>query len=248
MPNQSQEEFLKDLVPPQENDPFAQVPEPVAAELSPEPAKEDEDDKANRRERRLQAKLQAERESSIALAARLEALTEAQKFSRESSPSSFEEKASRIYGTATPENAAATELLIASIKEASQAAKQEALSELREEQRKTAEATKKEEQNLDRMVEEIEDENGVTLDQPTQTGFFQLLEKLSPKDTQGNVIAYADHHAVWDEYQARKQRAQPPNNRAKDLASRSMVNSGSSPAANLDANVNEKWLLENGLI
>lgn len=238
MPSE-QDEFLKDLeVTPE--DPFA--PAPVEEK---KPA-EVEEDKSNRRERRLQAKLTAERESSIALAARLEALTEAQKFSRDITPSSYEEKASRIYGNATPENAAATELLLASLKEAKEEAKKEAVEAWRHEQANERAELQKEEKTLDSMIEDIEDETGLTIDSQTQKAFFSLLERLSPKDTDGNVIAYADHHAVWEDLQSRKEKVQ--NTRAKDLASRSMVRTGSSPSTTVEMDANERFLRDNGII
>lgn len=240
--NSSQEEFLKDLEPNNDN-PFNESTE---QEAEPEKEEADGEEARNRRERRLQAKLQAERESSIALAARLEALTEAQKFTRETTPSSYEEKAKRIYGTETPEQAAATELLLASLKEAKEEAKNEALAALRAERQSEQDEVAKEEKTLDSMIEEIEDETGLTLDPQTQKAFFTYLEKLSPKDSQGNILAYADHHAVWEEMQSRKEKAQ--NTRAKELASRSMTRTGASTETNLQEDVMSRYLRENGLL
>lgn len=245
MPNE-QEEFLKEFEPKSSNnDPFEQPLTPEEPPVEIQPTEESEGEKFNRRERRLQAKLQAERESAIALAARLEALTEAQKTARSTEKSSYEEKLSKIYGTDTPENATATELLIASVKEAKEAAKYEALEAFRAEQAKEREQVQKAEQTLTAMVEDIEDETGITLDDQTQKGFFTLLEKLSPKDSNGNILAYADHNAVWEEYQSRKVQT---NNRAKDLSARSMVRPGSSPTTTVSQDVDQRWLIENGII
>ena len=243
MPNE-QEEFLKDLSQDNQQDileqPLTPQPEPVKEEVK----EEDEESKYNRRERRLQAKLQAERESSIALAARLEALTEAQKFSREQNPIT-DETIARIYGTNTPEAAEATALLTKALANVETRSTERALEAFRAEQRKQQEAVQAQEKNLDSMVEEIEDEVGVVMDKATQQGFFALLEKLSPKDREGNIINYADHHAVWEEYQSRKQ---PVNNRAKDLASRSMIKTGASPTTTVEADSHERFLRENGII
>ncbi len=217
----AEEQFLQDLDVPQDdimNRPLnlEGTEAPVAAEA---PAPKDEEN-GNRRERRLQQKLQAEREAGIAMAARLEALTEAAKLREGSEAASFEKLAERIYGNQTPENAEATKLLVDALKEVEKSSTTKALEQFREEQRKAQAEVAKEEQVLDGMVEDIEDEYGVTLDKPTQDAFYGLLSKLSPKDSDGNIIAYADHHAVWDELKSRKQSAQP--NRAKDIASRSM--------------------------
>lgn len=242
--DQTQSEFLAELDKKNEQNPLEQSLTPET-ETVPEVKEESEEEKFNRQERRLRDKLQAERESSIALAVRLEALTEAQKLSREHSPSSYEEKASRIYGNQTPEAAAATDLLLASLKEAKEEAKNEAIAAIREEQKAAAEAVKKEEQTLESMVEDIEDDSRITLDGPTRKAFFSLLEKLSPKDAEGNVLQYADHKAVWEELQARKQ---PQNTRAKDLASRSMVKTGASPATSVESDATERWLKEQGIL
>lgn len=240
--NETQEEFLKDLEPNGENV-LEQPLNPETPTETVEP-KESEEDKFNRRERRLQAKLTAERESSIALAARLEALTEAQKFSRDNTPE-VDETISRIYGTNTPEAAEATALLQKAMQNVENRATEKALEKFREEQTKERESVAKEDRNLDSMVEEIEDEAGITLDAQTRKGFFTLLEKLSPKDSNGEVIAYADHHAVWEELQARRQ---APSNRAKDLASRSMVKTGASPSVSVEDEATMRFLKENGLI
>lgn len=243
--DKTQEEFLKDLEPSNETEVLEQsldVPKPDDTTTE-----ETETDKFNRRERRLRDKLQSERESSIALAARLEALTEAQKFSRDTVISSYEEKAMRIYGTDTPEAKAATDLLITSLKEVKESATKEALETFREEQRKEKEAVKNEEKTLDAMVEDIEDTFNVTLSDATQKGFFKLLEKLSPKDSNGDVIQYADPHAVWEELQARKQAGQQPN-RAKDLASRGINRTGGSPSTTVEDDTTERYLKEQGII
>lgn len=235
-----QDEFLKDLQT--NNDVFDA---PLTPNLEPEKDIEDEVPK-NRTENRLRARLQAERESSIALSARLEALSEAQKFRSEATESDYMKSVERIYGTNSPEATEATELLKKALHDVEKTATEKALEAFRSEQLNEKEELRNEEQNLDSMVEEIEDEFGITMDANTQKGFFTLLEKLSPKDRDGNVIEYADHHAVWEELQAR--RSVPTNNRAKDLASRSMTRTGASPSTGVEADSNERWLRENGII
>ncbi len=245
MPNE-QEEFLKSLEPKENQaDPFAQPTEAPTEEKKEEEQEPTEEEKFNRRERRLQAKLQAERESSIALAARLEALSEAQKARTESAPAEYLKSVERIYGTGSPEATEATELLKTALSGVETRATERALEMFREEQKRAEEAVSKEEKTLDGMLEEIEDETGQTLDAQTKKGFFSLLEKLSPKDSDGNIVAFADHHAVWEELQARKQ---PKENRAKELAARSMARTGASPTSTVEASAQERWLRENGLI
>ena len=242
-----QEQFLKDLEPDKKPDVLTEsLTPPAEAKAEDAPNSEPtEEEKFNRRERRLTAKLQAERESSIALAARLEALSEAQKARQESEPDEWAKSVERIYGTGTPEATEATELLKSALKGVEQQATERALNAFREEQAQAAAEVSKEEKNLDVMLEEIEDKTGYEMDAQTRTGFFQLLEKLSPKDSDGNIIAYADHHAVWEELQARRK---PADTRAKDLAARSMASSGASPKSTVEAEATERFLRENGLI
>ncbi len=228
MPNE-QEEFLKDLEREQETV-FEQVPEQETAPVT-EPEKESEEEKFNRRERRLQAKLKAERESSIALAAKLEVLTAAKSLTSENQAADYLTKVERIYGTDSPEAVAATDLLKNAFQDVEKRSTERALELFREEQRNERDSVANEEQVLDNMIDEIEDENSLSVDAPTKKAFFSLLEKLSPKDSDGNVTQYADHRAVWEELQSRRR---PVDTRAKDLAARSMVKTGASPSTSVE--------------
>lgn len=247
MPNEKSEqsEFLKEFEPKQETDAFNQPIEPAKETKEEEVKEEDENELRNRRERRLAAKLQAERESSIALAAKLETLTEAQKFQREVEPSEYQKQIEKIYGTDTPEATAATELLKSALKGVETTATERALALLREEQQKAQEAVKAEERTLDSFVEQIEDEYNITLNDAHQKGFFQLMEKMSPKDSEGNIVAYADPSAVWETY---AEKLQKKDTRAKDLSSRSMTASGASKDSTIQDDSTVRFLKENGII
>ncbi len=112
MPNE-QEQFLKDLEndPSHSADPFDYLqtsPEEGAAPVeAPAPAEDEEGDvlsPKNRRERRLLARYQAERETAIELAARLAALEEAKAERANADSAEDSLKAiERIYGTDSPE-------------------------------------------------------------------------------------------------------------------------------------------------
>lgn len=199
----------------------------------------------NRRERRLMEKLAAERESSSFLAGKLEARSEASKAVSEEAD--YLKAVERIYGTDTPEAQLATDLLKKAILGAREDAKTQAIEEMRNDRKREIEEQRKEEAALDNMVDEIEDEYGVTLTDTQEKAFFTLLERMSPKDENGDVIEYADPHAVWDVFQE-KLKARPVDNRAKDLSSRSMVNSGSSKENNLNSDVTARFLKEQGII
>jgi len=233
-----QDEFMKDLGG-EGSDIFAEEP---AEQATPEV--EIEEDRSNRRTRRLEKQLQDEREAGIAMAARLQALSEVQQFRNDSEPTEYEKKIERIYGNQTPEAIEATNLLRDAFKGVHKQAKDDAIAAFREEQREQSEAEGNEDKTLDAMVEEIEDEYGVTIDAATSKMFFSRLERLSPKDKDGNVTSYADHHAMWEDMQTKT----PPHNRAKDLASRSVARTGGASQQDLSVDANEKWLRANGII
>jgi hypothetical protein len=208
------------------------------------------DEVKNRRHKRLEDRLQAERESNIALNARLQAIAEAKKGTGEEAD--FLKGVDRIYGTDTPEAIAATELLKSTLRGLHDSARKSAIDEIREERQKEIEAQKKADAEVSRMIEEIDDDYGVDLsstgNERLRKGFFSLLQKMSPKDADGNITQYADHSAVWEAFKAQMDSKKPTENRAKDLASRSTTQSGASAGAKTQDDAATKWLKENGII
>jgi len=205
----------------------------------------------NRRHRRLEARLQAERESNIALNARLAAIAEARREAG-SAEDDFLKGIERIYGNDTPEAIAATELLKNTLKGLHESAKKSAVEEIRAERKREIEEQKQADIELDHMIEEIEDEYDVDLTSTgsdrLRKGFFAMLQKMSPKDERGNITQFADHHAVWEAYQAQVSSKKPAENRAKDLAARSTTQSGASAGSKPTDDATVKWLKENGII
>lgn len=199
-----------------------------------------------RRERRLMEKLQAEREANIAMSARLEAITEAQKFRQDSEPSEYLKSVERIYGTNSPEAQEATELLKNALKGVEERATERALEKFREEQAQAQQAVQEEEQRLDSFVEEIENSYNVTFTPTMEKSFFQLMEKLSPKDPEGNIVHYADPHTTWEILQERL--SKQTDTRAKDLASRAMTPSGSSNDSKIQDDATQRYLREIGIL
>lgn len=220
-------------------------PEEEKNENGEETVEEQEQKLKNRREKRLADKLQAERESNIALNARLEAISEAQKTSRGTDTPDYLKTVERIYGSDSPEAIAATELLKTALKGVEESAYSRSLETLREEQRNATEAVRSEEKNLDFFVEQIEDEFNVSLSADQQKGFFRLLERLSPKDTEGNIIQYADPLTTFELY---KDKFTKKDSRAKDLSARSLVASGSSGDTKLQDDATVRYLKEQGIL
>ncbi len=244
-----QDEFLKELeVKADERaDTFGNLEVPAEEAKDPEDPETQPESVKDRRHRRLEEKLQAEREANIALNERLRVLAEV-KAEQDTEASEYLKSVERIYGTDTPEATAATELLKTALKGAKEEAKAEALAALREEQQKAAQEVAKEEQAIDSMLEELEDQYGIDLtsksSEATRRAFLTTLEKMSPKDSDGNIIAYADPHGVYEYLQSKKK----PDTRAKDLASRSMTQSGASGESKLAVDATERFLRENGII
>ena len=238
-----QTEFLKDLDIDQKKDVLdAPLDDPEKKEETPEDA---EMKLKNRRERRLAEKWQAEREANIDLNARLQTIKESQVL-REEPVAEYLKRVEKIYGNATPEAIEATNLLKEALQGVKDSAKQEALAEVEARAGNESEAVKKEEQTIDDMLDEVEDEYDVDMsDSDTRKGFLTLLEKVSPKDQDGNIIEYADASTVYELYELGKQKS---SNRAKELASRSMTRSGASQPSKLEDDAAVRFLKENGII
>lgn len=239
--------FLDEFNQKQE-DPFSHFNEDPTPETAPEELVEEgtpsDPEPKNRRERRLMEKLQSEREAGIALAAKLDAITQSQ--STRTEQAQFLDVAERIYGTQTPELREATELLKSALMGVKDEARKEALAEWQNLRQSEQQAVSSAEKRIDQMIESIEDERNIDLSEsPHRTGFLKLLEKMSPKDSNGNIIEYADHYAVWDVYQSQIKK---PVNQAKEVVARTMTQGTASGNATLNNDVHERWLRENGII
>lgn len=199
----------------------------------------------NRRERRLMEKLQQERESAMFLAGKLEARTEAERAVSEESD--YLKAIERIYGTDTPEAQLATDLLKKAIIGARDDAEIRAYERVQQERMRDQEAFEEADSMLDSIVEEIEDTYDVELNAAQQRSYFQLLQKMSPKDEDGEVVSLADPHAVWEIFQERLQK-RGTDNRAKALSSRSMVQSGASKESTIQDDVTLRTLRDHGIL
>lgn len=200
----------------------------------------------NRRERRLSEALAAERESSSFLAGKLAARTEAQ--GALSEEKDYLKQVERIYGTESPEAQLATDLLKKALLGARDDAENRAYERIKGEREKEAEAQVAADSELDDMIDELEDEHGVNLTDSQEKSFFQLLEKMSPKDRDGNVIEYADPSAVWEVFAEKLKGRTASDTRAKDMSSRSMTASGASKESNLTDDVTARFLKDQGII
>lgn len=245
------DEFMDEQKP--DTDAFGEA---IVPEAETPVAMIDEEDAAeprkNRRHRRLEEKLQAERESNIEQAAIIRTLTEQQKFRQETQGPAIDDSLLTLYG-ADEAGRKAAEITAKLLERTKNEAREEALADFRKEQELSNNEVKTQAQALDSMLEEIEDEFDVDLTSNTpaakkaKTQFFELLEKVSPKDRDGNVKDFADPFTTWELLQTSQTKSNTTQ-RAKSLGSRSMVQSNGSSAASAAVETNERFLRENGLI
>lgn len=230
---------------------------PDSEEQAPEQKEEVSEDESlkNRRERRLMAKVQSEREANIALNARLQALSEAQKLRSETTEADFLKLVDPIYGQTDetgkydPRRVEATRLLKDALKGAYESAKREAreetLAAIREERDGESSAVAEEEENLETGMEEVEDKYGINFSsKKTHDKYLDILEEISPKDRDGDIIEYA-FDAAARIFQSEEGKS---SSRAKELASRSGQRSGASQGSDLQDQSFYEELRKNGLM
>lgn len=187
------------------------------------------DDIKNRQHRRLEVKLQKERESNIALAERVKILSEQDKFAKDVE---IDPRIAKMFDTTEvgKENALR---LSEVLHDMSSKAKEQALQEV--EQRKQAERQEEKQYNdlIDTQLESIEDEFNVdvTSNAPaarkTRNEFLKMVQDLSPKDESGELTGYADFRTTFQLYKERNVE-KVDNSRQKEIASRSMQKSSTS--------------------
>lgn len=263
MPPSEQDQFLSGLKDDNVNDPFAsflteQDPQVQVDESngdSQQGATDDEDEESilkprNRRERRLESRLREEQEFSRVLAARLQAETAAKQQIVSNDAQDSLAAIERIYGVDSPEAREATQILRDTLLSIKREAVAEAKAEFERYQSNEVNAVREAESQLDTMLEEIEDEFDVDLTSRESADhrrdYLTLLEKMSPKDRDGNITQFADHRAVWEIYQSRFEK--PKDNTAKNLASRGMQQSNQVQNSNLQDTTLERQLRELGII
>lgn len=251
------EKFLEDTNPkvdvvdvldqPLVPDDLAKVEGEQVVDANANDSQDDGDDSKprNRRERRLMQRLEDEKQSSAFLAGKLSARSDAEKAVSEEAD--YLKAVEQIYGNDTPEKQLATDLLKKAITGARDDAERRAYERLISERENESRSEAQANDELDTMIDELEDEHGVTLTPAQEKGFFQLLQKMSPKDSDGNVKEYADPAAVWEVFAERLQK-RGGDNRAKDMSSRSMTQSGAARESNLTNDVTARFLNDNGII
>ncbi len=243
-----QEEFLKDL--DIKEDSFDKPLEMEESNEVGETPEETQEKLKNRQARRLAAKLQAEREANIALSTRLQTLSEAKNTRESTEEADFLKVLDPLFGDDTPEKREATAIMKKAIHGAYKTAEENAFNRAKEyyenERGNESQAITQEENNLEEVMDELEEEYNVDFSNPdTRKGYLTLLERLSPKDKEGNIIEYADPYSTYELFESRREKSAAKN---KELASRHMIHSGSSQGTKLQTDSTERFLRENGII
>lgn len=225
------EKFFEGLPKPEE--PIANFGDEAVKEAPEEGEKEKDEEvqetRKNRRHRRLEEALQRERESNIALNARIQALSEFTQKQSNPEPGEVPAEWIALYGD-TPEARKSWEMEERLLARAREQAKLEIIEELEARQTKALEVQRQEEQFIDSQLEEIEEMYNLDLTSNAPAAnkarreFLEMIQTLSPKNESGEIIEYADFPSTFEIYQKTRpaKKTSETVSRQKELASRSM--------------------------
>lgn len=179
----------------------------------------------NRKHRRWEEKL-SEREHELALKeARLQAIAE----TKASQHSDVDPRLISLYGD-NENGKLAAKITAELLEDAVKKAEERAFHKFQESQEKTVKEQRQYESMIDDKLEDIEEDFNIDLTsnapaaKKARREFLELVQKVSPKDENGNITGYADFNSTFELYQQSKK--QPTNDRSKDLADRTMQKSG----------------------
>lgn len=192
----------------------------------------DDHPKKNRRHRRLEERLQKERETNIALNARIEELSKLNKPKSDNIDDTPEEWI-QLLGD-TPEARRIWKLQNKIFEEKVGKVREETIREIEEKNARALAQQKEFESYIDSELENIEDEFDVDLTsnspaaRKARKDFLELVENLSPKNESGVLTGYADFKTTFSLYQQTRDAAKSSqtSQRQKELASRSMQQPG----------------------
>lgn len=134
----------------------------------------------------------------------------------------------RLIGNDTPEKVSMIKEFKDILTEGTQKAKAEAIAELEARQNAETQADLAAEQELETAFDNIEENYDVDfstlLGKKTRQEFASFVEKIAPKDRNGDIVDYPDMNSAWETFSELKKSTATPS-RAKELASRSMARS-----------------------
>ncbi len=135
-----------------------------------------------------------------------------------------------VIGNDTPEKVNALNALKKSLSSLDQRASQKAIEQLESIKADEVRADQEAEQELQDAFENIEEsfDVDITSNNPlakkTRQEFVGFIEKIAPKDRNGDIVDYPDMNSAWETFSEMKKATATPN-RAKELASRGMSRS-----------------------
>lgn len=133
-------------------------------------------------------------------------------------------------GNDTPEKVSALNAFQKALTGLDKRASEKAIAHLEEIQQREVRADKEAEQELETAFENIEETFDVDITsnnasaKKTRQDFVAFIEKIAPKDRNGDILDYPDMQSAWETFTEIK-KSNPTPNRAKDLASRGMARS-----------------------
>ena len=135
-----------------------------------------------------------------------------------------------VIGNDTPEKVSALNALKRSLNSLDERASQKAIEQLEAIRNEEVEADIEAEDELENAFDNIEETFDVDITsnnaiaRRTRQEFVSFVEKIAPKDRNGDIVDYPDMVQAFETFSEIKRSTQQPN-RAKDLASRGMRNS-----------------------
>lgn len=136
----------------------------------------------------------------------------------------------RLIGDDTPEKVALVKEYKAREARILDQAEERAFNRLTKEQKAQIESEKQDIAELENAFETIEENYGVDISSNTTSAkktrqeFVSFVERIAPKDKNGEISEYPDMASAWETFQDIQKSKQTPS-RAKELASRSMARS-----------------------
>lgn len=141
----------------------------------------------------------------------------------------------RLIGNDTPEKVAMIKEYKAREQRLLEQAEERAFNRLSQKEQEALRAEQEAEQELENAFESIEEtyQVDITSNSPlakkTRQEFVTFVEKIAPKDKNGDIVDYPDMQSAWETFSEIKKATSTPS-RAKELASRSMARSSEAPA------------------
>ena len=141
----------------------------------------------------------------------------------------------RLIGNDTPEKVAMIKEAIARDERMLQQAEERAFNRLSQAEQEEVKADQEAEEQLANAFENIEENFDVditsnnALAKKTRQEFVSFVEKIAPKDRNGDIVDYPDMNSAWETFSEIKKSTATPS-RAKELASRSMARSSEAPS------------------